>query len=289
VATTPIYGFTLPTVAGDSGVWGGFLNTDITALENELARLRVPFLTPTYNVGGTTTLDCSQTTGARVHLLTVSGASTLAFSGVPSASFDCKLTLIITNGSAFVLTFPAAVTWLSGVAPTFKASGVDIVDLETKDAGTTWYATLRNPRPGVLFQDAGKTTTSGSEVSLTSYTLGAGVLAVNGQRIRITIGGAAPAGGGAVKIKFGATDVMASSALGANESFYCTVMVIRLGATTQGGNALVVKGNTPTILIPRTVPLETLSGTVLIDFRGNATVGGQTLQLDHAIIEYLAA
>ena len=145
MAGTTVYNINKPTVAGDSGVWGGFLNTGMDTIDNEIARSRVPFVSPTYNVGGTTTLDLNQTTGGRVFVFTVSGASTLAFSNVPSSSFDCKVSLVITNGSAFVLTFPASVTWLAGVAPLLKASGVDIVDMETKDGGTTWYASARTP------------------------------------------------------------------------------------------------------------------------------------------------
>src|SRR5207244_3984479 len=107
---------------------------------------RVPYGTPT--VGATTTCDLNQVNGGRVFIFTVTQATTLVFANVPSASWDCQIRLIITNGSAFTLTFPASVTWLSGFTPTLKTSGVDIVDLETKDGGTTWYATLRSLRSG---------------------------------------------------------------------------------------------------------------------------------------------
>src|SRR6266550_6710132 len=208
---TTVYGINKPTVAGDSGVWGGFLNTGMDTIDNEIARSRIPFVSPTYNVGGTTTLDLNQTTGGRVFKFTVSGASTLAFSGVPSSSFDAKITLWITNGSAFVLTFPASVTWPAGIAPTLKASGVDLVDLETNDGGTTWQATLRNLRPGVIHEANSLTTTSGSDVSLGSFVLPAGTLAVNAQAIRITLAGLAPAGGATVNLKFGATAIGGSA------------------------------------------------------------------------------
>src|SRR6266576_839174 len=174
MAGTTVYGINKPTVAGDSGVWGGFLNTGMQTIDNEIARSRIPYVSPTYNVGGTTTLDLNQTTGGRVFKFTVSGASTLAFSNVPTSSFDARITLWITNGSAFVLTFPASVAWTAGIAPTFKASGVDLVDLETNDGGTTWQATLRNLRPGVIYQANSLTTTSGSAVSLATYPLPAG-------------------------------------------------------------------------------------------------------------------
>lgn len=286
MATTPVYGLLLPTVAADSGIWGGENNTLHNGWDGEIARPRVPFLSPT--VGATTTCDLNQTTGARVFVFTVSQATTLAFSNVPTSSFDCRVTLIITNGSAFVLTFPASVTWPTGIAPTLKAAGTDIVDLETKDGGTTWLATLRNnPRPGVVAQFGTLTTTSGVEVSLASYTLPANALSVNGQRVRVTLGGLSPLGGATVKVKFGATDVTNGLAPGANEVFYFQTMIARTGAATQFATGLTVK--TATVSLQRAGAAETLSSAVLIDVRANVTTGGQTLAVDSVLIEYLAA
>src|SRR5437879_11873015 len=91
MAGTTVYGINKPTVAGDSGVWGGFLNTGMDTIDNEITRSRIPFVSPTYNVGGTTTLDLNQTTGGRVFVFTVSGASTLAFTGVPAATFYAEI------------------------------------------------------------------------------------------------------------------------------------------------------------------------------------------------------
>src|SRR5437879_10101803 len=108
-------------------------------IDNEITRSRIPFVSPTYNVGGTTTLDLNQTTGARVFVFTVSGASTLAFSNVPAATFYAAIILKILNGGAFALTFPASVKWLStgtpNAAPALLTSGTDWVLLETLDAG----------------------------------------------------------------------------------------------------------------------------------------------------------
>lgn len=290
MAGTTVYNINKPTVAGDAGVWGGFLNTGMDTIDNEIARLRVPWNNPTYNVGGTTTLDLNQTTGARVFVFTVSGASTLAFSNVPSASFDVKVTLLITNGGAFALTFPASVLWLTGLAPTLKPSGYDIVDLETNNAGGTWFATLRNPRPGVLFQATNKTTTSTSEVSLVAYTLPAGVLAVDGQALRMTVRGRQATQNAVIsRIKFGATNLAGITPL-TGENFMDDVILSRTGAATQqasefsGHNV----GGAITLGYARTAPTETLSGAITIDFRGNVVSGG-TLTLDTVLIELLAA
>lgn len=285
MATTPVYGLLLPTVAADSGIWGGENNTLHNGWDAEIARLRVPFLTPTYNVGGTTTLDCSQTTGARVHLLTVSGASTLAFSGVPSASFDCKISLIIVNGSAFVLTFPASVTWLAGVAPVLKASGVDIVDLETKDGGATWYGSLRSPKsPIVLYRNYNLTTTSTSDTSVASYSLPANTLAAVGSALRITCGGITTTQNASANIQFGATVCGTIAIAVAAPNWFYTGTVIEVASNTQIENGSFVSGSTAAGT--RNSGGATVSGAITIDFRGSVTAGG-TLHYDFICIELL--
>jgi len=140
--TTAVYALTKPANLGDSGTWGTPVDTNFDTIDDVMARPKIVQNAPTYNVGGTTTLDLSL---ARVFVFTVSGASTLAFSNVPSSTFAVHVHLVISNGSAFALTFPASVTWLPGVAPLFKTAGVDIVDLVTKDGGTTWYGSARHP------------------------------------------------------------------------------------------------------------------------------------------------
>lgn len=134
--TTAVYALTKPANLGDSGVWGGPVDTNFDTIDDVMARPKIVQNAPTYNVGGITTCDLSL---ARVFTLTVSGASTLAFSNVPSSTFAVYVDLLITNGAAFVLTFPASVTWLQGTAPTFQTAGVDLVRLVTRDGGTTWY------------------------------------------------------------------------------------------------------------------------------------------------------
>ena len=286
--TTTLYAITKPTVGGDAGVWGTPVNAGFDIIDQEIGRGRIPFISPTYNVAGTTTLDLNQTTGARVFVFTVSGASTLAFSNVPSASFACRVRLLITNGGAFALTFPASVSWLSRV-PTLKTAGVDEVELVTKDGGTTWYAAVRGAISGVLFTDVAKSTTSTTEVSITSFTLPAALLTVNGQQLRITVCGTKTGGGSArLRVKFGATYVqnvtpLANVATG--NAYRSLVHVVRTGATSQLAHGLHVDGTTNS-LHEQTSPGETLSGTVLVDIRGFVDTAG-TLNVHQALIEWL--
>ncbi len=183
-----------------------------------------------------------------------------------------------------MLTFPASVTWATGIPPTFKASGVDLVDLETNDGGTTWQATLRNLKPGIVKQFGGLSTTSASDVSLASYVIPAGLLAVNGQAIRFVLYAAATGQPGTINIKFGATTLVNTTVTGTN--FWMMATITRTGAATQFGNGVSINGGTGGN--NRTTPTETLSGAITLDFRGSVPAGG-TLFYDSIQVELLAA
>lgn len=140
MATTTNYGITKPTVGGDTGLWGGYWNSNADLLDAELARPRIPHNSPT--VGATTTCDLSL---ARAFKFTVSQATTLAITNAPANTWRVAIELLITNGAAFVLTWPGSVTWLHGAAPVLKASGVDRIVLVSYDGGTTWYGNGSQP------------------------------------------------------------------------------------------------------------------------------------------------
>lgn len=180
---TTNYGFDKP-ATGDAG-WGPLRNTNMDDLDTELSKPRI--LQSALTWGATTTIDVSL---ARVFTGTNSAISTIAFSNVP-ATFPnganvpvVRLLLILTNGGANAITWPAAVTWLAGSAPTLKVSGVDVLELTTRDGGTTWYAQpryLRNPPPDLTTTSSG----AGSPVNLKSFVAPAGMLATDGQGLRI--------------------------------------------------------------------------------------------------------
>ena len=88
------------------------------------------------SVSGTKTISGAN---ANVQSMTIATNTTITLTAGASVSECRALTLIITNGGAFTVTWPASVKWVGGSAPTFTASGVDIVTLITVDAGTTWY------------------------------------------------------------------------------------------------------------------------------------------------------
>jgi len=148
--TTTVYGWTEPTVGADSGTWGGLLNTNLINQDSYLGMLRVAAKSVTWNNGGTTTLDLS--TGTVFFFTVATGGSTIAFSNVPAnitaVQLSSPIVLVITNGGSQTITWPGSITWLSGVAPTLQSSGVDIIDLVTKDNGTTWFGAPRYPKHG---------------------------------------------------------------------------------------------------------------------------------------------
>lgn len=285
--TTATYALTKPEVNVSTN-WPTLLNGDLDSLDTELGKPRYPFNSPA--VAGTTTCDLSL---ARVFVFTVSQATTLAFSNVPSASFAVRIRLLITNGSAFVLTWPAAISWIGGLPPNLKLSGVDEVELLTKDAGTTWYATLRNnPGPTVLYQNQGLTTTNTSDASLASYSVPASTLAVNGQKLRITIRGTTAVAAGLPNIKFGAT-VVHTVSIPTTLDWNVVIEIVRTGAATQISHSHHTESANNTRQAPvtyqnRATPAETLSGAITLDFRGSVTAGG-TLAYDMITVERLAA
>lgn len=68
---------------------------------------------------------------------TASGALTWTFTNVP-ASRAFIFALQLTNGGSGTQTWPAAVAWDGGTAPTLQTSGTDILVFTTADSGTTW-------------------------------------------------------------------------------------------------------------------------------------------------------
>jgi len=280
VANTPTAVYALNKPAQGDTPWTTTMNNDWDSVDAELAKPRIIFTSPT--VGATTTCDLSL---GRVFVFTVSQATTLAFTNIPSASFACRIRLLITNGSAFLITWPAAVSWLAGIIPTFKASGVDEVELVTKDAGTTWYATLRNLRPGVIFQKVSLPTSSTSDVSLTSYVLPANSLSVNAQALRVTIACQAVTQQGTVHVQFGATNLV-NNALTAGRQEFITILLARTGVATQISTAF-GEDSAAGQLFVRATPAETLSGAVTLDFRGSVIAGG-TFTYDSIQVEYLS-
>jgi len=304
---TTVYGLNKP-AQGDTP-WTTQINSGVTdAVDSEIARPRIPSNAPT--VGATTTCDLSL---ARVFAFTVSQATTLAFSNVPAAGtpvFWVFVDLLITNGAAFVLTFPGSVTWLQGVAPTFPAAGVDRVRLATRDGGTTWYAVhmgnnlsiARNFKSGygsaaaqakpvqVLLCTQGSTGAT-VESSVVSFSLPASSLSAVTEAIRVKMYGNAVTQAAQLRLKFGASYVLniaGGNNITAGNVFESEAVIRRTAAAAQVSIGRLIQG--AAVVAPeRATPGETLSGAVTVDVRGNTAVGGGVLNLDVVTIEFLGS
>ena len=88
------------------------------------------------NAGATRTFDLSV---ANFFSVTIDQATTFTFSNPPASGDFGAFVMEITNGAAFVITFPASVDWVGGTAPTLTASGVDQLVFTTRDGGTTYF------------------------------------------------------------------------------------------------------------------------------------------------------
>ncbi len=73
---------------------------------------------------------------------TIAANTTISFTNVPAAPATACVTLILTNGGAYTVTWPSSVKWNGGTAPTLTSSGVDILTFLTVDGGTTWYGSV---------------------------------------------------------------------------------------------------------------------------------------------------
>jgi hypothetical protein len=78
-------------------------------------------------------IDCS---AGNYFTKTINGASTFTFSNAPSSrSYAFTLELTVTSGAA---TWPAAVQWPGGTAPTLGTSKTSLLMFVTDDGGTRW-------------------------------------------------------------------------------------------------------------------------------------------------------
>jgi hypothetical protein len=79
-----------------------------------------------------TDLDFSKQGGTK----TITANVSFAFTNVPANGKYTQYLLILTDGGAHTITWPGAVSWDGGVAPTLQSSGVDFVLFHVYDGGT---------------------------------------------------------------------------------------------------------------------------------------------------------
>jgi len=87
--------------------------------------------------GGTQDIDF--TAGNIVTGTVDTSATTFTFSNPPASGTAGSFTLILTNGGSQTVSWPAAVKWEGGTAPTLTTNGVDVLTFTTLDGGAIWY------------------------------------------------------------------------------------------------------------------------------------------------------
>ena len=85
--------------------------------------------------------DISLSTG-NYFTKTISTATTLTVSNVPTTGTAASFILDLTNGGAGTITWWSGMKWAGGTAPTLTASGRDVLGFFTHDGGTTWTGLL---------------------------------------------------------------------------------------------------------------------------------------------------
>lgn len=150
-----------PTVGGSTDLWGGILNSELIVLGSEAKTktenlnfadkdLTRPILkdygekaTSVSSSSNTLTLDI--TDGNHFYCV-LDENTTLAFSNPSPTGNLCGVTLEITQDGTGgrTLAFPASVEWAGGTAPTLTdtAGATDVFVFLTRDAGTTWRASI---------------------------------------------------------------------------------------------------------------------------------------------------
>lgn len=91
------------------------------------------------DLGASNDINCAT---ANHFLKTITGATTFTVSQVPAAGRVCTFTLRLTNGGAGTITWWSAIKWSEGQAPTFTASGTDVIAFTTYDGGVSWEGYL---------------------------------------------------------------------------------------------------------------------------------------------------
>ena len=126
-------------VTGDVNLSGDLIASGEVSGSTSIHTKNFVELYSTLGTGGSTSIDL---TSANNFEYTVNGTSTISFTNSPAAPKAFGFTLVLNNGGAHTITWPAGVLWAGGVAPALTASGTDILVFYTYDGGVSYYGFL---------------------------------------------------------------------------------------------------------------------------------------------------
>ena len=127
-------------VTTSSGTGAVILGTSPTLTTPTITGLNEVKTAPAISAG-MLNLNCAL--GNVFHVSLNAAITSISFSNIPTTGISYSLTLAFTaDGTARAVTWPAAVKWSGGTAPTLTSTSakVDIFVLNTWDGGTNWFA-----------------------------------------------------------------------------------------------------------------------------------------------------
>lgn len=138
-------GVTGSSLTGLGTLTGLTMGGTLSAVDNVISRPRFTdyaetYTTPTISAGS---LTLNIENGNVFRVSRNANISSITISNPSGSGNACSFTLIFdANGTSYTITWPAAVKWPAGVAPTITttASRSDMFVFYTDNAGTTWYA-----------------------------------------------------------------------------------------------------------------------------------------------------
>lgn len=104
--------------------------------------LTTPLITGTHEVRVAMPANAIDLATGNLFTKTISGATTLTVSNVPTTGTAASFILELTNAGSAAITWFSGVKWAGGTAPTLTASGVDVLGFYSHDGGATWRGFL---------------------------------------------------------------------------------------------------------------------------------------------------
>jgi len=120
-------------------VLGGTLDGDDNVLKQTLLQDTAQKTQALGSLSANTAIDIES---GNITTFTVGASLTLSFTNWAASPNTSAVLLKITNGSAYTLTLPGAITWDKNSVPTLNSAGTDWLLFWTNDAGSTIYGKL---------------------------------------------------------------------------------------------------------------------------------------------------
>ena len=96
-------------------------------------------VTSALGASGGGNLTCDLNNGNCFTATISTGGCTFTFSDPTASDELCSFLMVLVNGGSQTVTWPGAVDWAGGSAPSLTSSGTDVISFFTVDGGTIWH------------------------------------------------------------------------------------------------------------------------------------------------------